>query len=140
MPTASLFSSTKRKQTRFQTKNQKYKRNNKTLKCPLDNSTVGSLFCSHKLQSTFSKRTSLSFLCYCTSCRVMPSRVVPFRLVSSRVVSSYRQLNINFILHYNTSSKKDLPLNILTKEKYFSSVNRQVGSSFRYILSTVATQ
>lgn len=139
MPTASLFSSTKRKQTRFQTKNQKYKRNNKTLKCPLDNSTVV-YFAHKKLQSTFSKRTSLSFLCYCTSCRVMPSRVVPFRLVSSRVVSSCRQLNINFILHYNTSSKKDLPLNILTKEKYFSSVNRQVGSSFRYILSTVATQ
>ena len=34
----------------------------------------------------------------------------------------------------------DLPLNILTKEEYFSSVNRQVGSSFRYILRTVATQ
>lgn len=138
MPTASLFSSTKRKHIRFQTKNQKYRRKSNSLKCPLENSTVvyfAQTNYSQLSQNGLPCRFYTVRICRVVSCDVVPCGVVPcgaaprpaVRSVSSCLASCRVKENSHFTLQH-FQQKRLTPEYLDEREIFFFS--KQTGWKF----------
>ena len=133
MPTASLFSSTKRKHIRFLTKNQKYKRKSNSLKCPLENSTIvyfAQTNYSQLSQNGLPCRFYTVRICRVVSCDVVLCGVAPrpaVRSMSSCLASCRLKEKSHFTLQH--FQQKGLTPEYLDEREIFF-FSKQTGWKF----------